>query len=355
MTTTTEYNNLKSVVVGVEFCLPKLSSDFVCNNLHRDGIGLNEIYSTKYSNGILTHEMFVRRNAQLDNLASVLSDLGINVFRPKKLSSLGSVITPFFKVVTSSASNVRDLLLTYGDSIIEMPITCPNRTLENRALDHIFYKIKHTHIAAPFNCFNNKQDTKPWRDTRNYVGISEYYDAAIDAANCIKIGDDIICNVSNYNQYQGYLWLISIISSATFHMVTLSDNHLDNILLPLSENCFLYNSLLISENTLKKSLPSKFRDWNFVCPDVPSPSNMILTYEDFFEEGFNPVDLELISACDINVLSISRSLVVIPVHAVKTIQCLKSSGFDVVEVPFDNCELFGGGIHCSTLDLVREE
>lgn len=73
--------------------------------------------------------------------------------------------------------------------------------------------------------------------------------------------------------------------------------------------------------------------------------------------GMTDIDIRLASSrgMDINVLSIDESRVLVNKRAVGVKDILSKNGFDVIEVELDYGEIFAGGIHCSTLDLVRED
>jgi len=51
----------------------------------------------------------------------------------------------------------------------------------------------------------------------------------------------------------------------------------------------------------------------------------------------------------------NENTVVVNKRAYGVKDILSKNGFDVVEVELENGEIFAGGIHCSTLDLVRED
>lgn len=58
---------------------------------------------------------------------------------------------------------------------------------------------------------------------------------------------------------------------------------------------------------------------------------------------------------DVNILSVDEKTVLVNKLATGVARALEARGFEVVQVELDACELFGGGIHCSTLDLERED
>jgi glycine amidinotransferase len=69
------------------------------------------------------------------------------------------------------------------------------------------------------------------------------------------------------------------------------------------------------------------------------------------------IDLRLASSrgMDINVLSLDENTVVVNKRAYGVKKVLEKHGFDIIEVQLEHGEIFAGGIHCSTLDLVRED
>jgi glycine amidinotransferase len=100
---------------------------------------------------------------------------------------------------------------------------------------------------------------------------------------------------------------------------------------------------------IREMLPKKFQKWNFIIP------------EDLTERldvtGMTDIDIQLASSrgMDINVLSIDEKTVVVNKKAIGVKKALEENGFDIIEVELDNGEIFAGGIHCSTLDVVRED
>ena len=54
-------------------------------------------------------------------------------------------------------------------------------------------------------------------------------------------------------------------------------------------------------------------------------------------------------------LSLDESKILILKEAVKTQELLYKNGFEPIPVELDNGEIFAGGIHCSTLDISRED
>jgi len=59
-------------------------------------------------------------------------------------------------------------------------------------------------------------------------------------------------------------------------------------------------------------------------------------------------------AFGVNCLAVRPGRVLMSDHAEKTVKRLESAGVEVVPVPYDQLHRSGGGIHCSTLPLIRD-
>ena len=57
----------------------------------------------------------------------------------------------------------------------------------------------------------------------------------------------------------------------------------------------------------------------------------------------------------VNVISLNEKTIVIRDTAYLTIKALEKNGFEVIPFRLRHSELFGGGLHCSTVDVRRKE
>jgi glycine amidinotransferase len=101
--------------------------------------------------------------------------------------------------------------------------------------------------------------------------------------------------------------------------------------------------------SIKDILPDKFKNWKFICPENLTEN---IDVSDMTDMGLR---LASSRGMDINVLSLDENTVAVNKRAVGVITALEKNGFNVLPVKLDNGEIFCGGIHCSTLDLVRED
>lgn len=347
----TSFGKLKEVVVGRELELDRRTADMTFKYFYKENLG-QDIYEKPFDTYSVNYELLQKRIAELDGLAKTLQSLGVEVHRPDKVSKATQFKTPTFSSECTSASNVRDITLVYGDTIVETPTFVRNRYFENLALNRVFKRAFDNGnggrwVKSPFTQLTERTlDLDDWHVKREFSRVDDRYEMAIDGAQFLRIGKDVIVNVSTYNHYLGYLWVKSLFPSSTFHMVSFADNHIDGELLCLRPGVFLLNPAF---QHIKSMLPEKFQKWKFICPTKKC--------EDIDVHGMTDLDIRLASTrgMDINVLSIDEHTVVVNRRALGVIEALEENGFDVVPVQLDNGEIFAGGIHCSTLDLVRDD
>jgi len=347
----TSFGKLKEVVVGRELKLAKRISDITFKQFYREALD-EKIYERPIENYTVSMELIDLRNKQLDNLALTLMGLGITVHRPAVLDKIIPFTTPSFKSELSSASNVRDLTLVYGNKLIETPTFVRNRYYENTLLHDVYSRawdrgrggqwIKAPHTALTEDTI----DLGHWGNSRDYTNIPSNYVMAVDGAQFLRIGKDCIVNINSYNQYLGYEWVKSFYPETDFHVLHVADNHIDGCLVCLRPGVFLVNP---AYPTIRDLLPAKFQNWTYLYPsDLTNNIDV---------SGMTDVDIRLASSrgMDVNVLSIDETTVLVTQRAFGVMDVLDRAGFTVIPIELDHGEIFAGGIHCSTLDLVRDD
>lgn len=352
----TSFGKLKEVVVGRELMLKKRIADFAFKYFYQENLG-HKVYGRLTANNdeyYVNHELIEIRNNDLDNLAKLLESKNIKVHRPEILSSVIPFQTPDFKSELSSASNVRDLTLVYRDCIIETPVFVLNRYFENTLLYNVYNQAFDggqggKWINAPHTKLTEEtMDLSPWNSQRDYQNFNRLkYTMAIDAAQFLRIGKDVIVNVNSYNHFLGLEWMKSFFPETNFHMVNIADNHIDGALACLRPGIFLVNP---AYRNIAEKMPEAFKNWTYLVPeDIEIPPRV--------RPGMTSLDVQLASSrgMDINILSLDESTVVVNELAVNVIDILEKNKFEVVSVKLDHSEIFGGGIHCSTLDLLRSD
>ena len=346
----TSFGKLKSVIVGSETQFSKQMSDFSFKHFYEPSLN-QEIYDNKLSYRI-SHELSQQRNEELNNMAKVLENRGLNVYRPDDYTKPINFKTPEFSSTVSPANNVRDLTFIYNNHIIETPTFVRNRYFENAQIEKVFNKLwydsnfKLKWIRAPHQVLTEEtMDLQPWNEKRCFdlMKLNWYdnnYAMAIDGAQYLRIGKDVIVNITSYNHWLGAKWIESFFPESTFWYINLVDNHIDGLI-----NCLRPGTFLVNPNypNIKEFLPEKFKNWELLIPDKST------------RKETSGASLASIDGMDVNILSLDENTVVVKDNSYEVIKLLEKNKFDIVPVQLNNCELFGGGVHCSTLDLIRED
>lgn len=351
--THTEWGNLKEVIVGRELEYPERIMDTTFRLFYNENIKHTQFHH--YKEYQISAQLIQERVEDLDNLAKALEDLGVVVKRPKRVTKPVPVQTPYFKSFLSSASNVRDLTFTYQNKIIETPPLIRGRYFENDNLYDIFrehFMDGSFWVRPPaVRLTDESLDTEEWDAPRDLENIDNRWDLAIDAAQYLKLGKDVFCNASTYNHFLGAKWMESVLGpNVNLHMIeAMVDNHMDGNILPLRPGVFLVNESALTK-PIKDYLPKKFHSWKFIKADDGEKREKDY---DCYDTPF--IQLASYRGMDMNVLSVDEETVIVNDDAEQTMSALEKEGFNVYPVRLRHCELFGGGVHCSTLDTIRED
>ncbi|MEH0860338.1 hypothetical protein [Halobacteriovorax sp. DPLXC-1] len=352
----TSFGKLNSIIVGRELEISKRIADFTFQHFYGENL-THAVYDRLEHAGqeyYVNHELLLKRNEQLDNLAATFEKLGVKVYRPERLGEVVTIKTPDYKTELSSASNVRDVSLVYRDYIIETPTYVRNRFFENTLLYNVYNKLFDggrggKWIRSPHNkLVEEAMDLSEWNSKRDYENFDRSkYTMAIDGAQFLRIGKDVIVNVNSYNHFLGLEWVKSFFPESNFHTVNVADNHIDGVLVCLKPGTFLVNP---KYRNIKDFLPEKFKNWECLFPDDYKAEPVI-------ESGKTDIDIQLASTrgMDINIVNIDEKNVLVSESASNVIELLDKHGFIPHPVRLENCEIFGGGIHCSTLDTHRDD
>lgn len=345
----TEWAPLREVVVGSVFNQSSHNVDLSFKVFFNDNV--KDVF---LKNSIkLQQKLIEERQVDLDQLAQTLKGLGIIVHRPTKLETITEFKTPYFSDFTSPCDNPRDQVLILGNKIIETPCIWRKRYFENDQLKHIFYPFFEngsTWISAPRPMMKDSSyDVSSMKDNINLTNaekenINGLKEIMIDAAQCIRFGRDILININSKNHELGLRWLTSVVGSEyRFHPVNLCDHHIDGMLMPIAPGRLLINSGTMPAKI--NQLPSFLTNWEKIIVDVEHKAS----YE------FNLSSVNIYA----NVLPLAPNKVIIfnevnePDRVLTAI--LEKEKIDYIHVRLRHSRLFGGGAHCATLDLIRDE
>lgn len=294
----------------------------------------------------------------IEGIVQALQSLSVTVHRPMDLNKdTTKVRTPAWSAAVVPPLNVRDIALIIGDEIIETAPMIRARYFETQFLKPVFadyfrrgarwtlmprpwmtdasFDLSYAHHSAG-------GPTEPI-ETPNPMPYDVGVEMMFDGAQCVRLGRDILANVSTENHAMGCDWLERHLAGRfRIHRVhRLSDSHIDSMLLALRPGMLLVRSPRVAD-----FLPAPLRKWDMIVPPLPEANNF---------PQYDDTDLVLTSPyIDLNVLSVNPDTVLVNEACPELIRILEQHKFTVVPVRHRHRRLFGGGFHCFTLDTVRD-
>jgi glycine amidinotransferase len=339
----TEWGKLEEVILGSHYNATVGQLDASMELLFHDNLTRVQRKHPDYKFEV-RKEYIDEREEDVAELAELLTRMGVTVRRPVALPEISDVVTPYWKAITKACDNPRDQVLVVGDRLIESACCLRNRYFENDLLKPIFYE--YFEQGARWCCAPRPKLTD---DSIDYSYIdsalnhpSPRFEIMFDAAQCLRFGKDILFNTSCANHKLGLQWLRRELGDAfRVHEVSLVDNHLDGGIMPLCPG-----KMLIANRVRDKLhlLPEPLQKWDK------------LFMLDVDNTRYREEDLLLASQhITVNVLSVDENHVILNDYATETIRLLEHEGFTPIPMRFRHSRVFGGGIHCVSLDIRRRE
>jgi len=321
----------------------------------------------------------------LEGLCSIFRHAGITVLRPNWVADTAQFSTPNWSATGFDTYNVRDLHIIIGDTLIVSAPSSRFRLFETYAFRDIFYQNFFDEgfkwVSAPLPCLRGKYLHEIQRplselETAEDVlhremsrGLTETFrrldedEVIFDAANIIRVGRDILFLVSSTGNRKAAQWLANVLGSEyKVHLThAYRSSHLDSTILPLRPGEVLMNGVRVNE----KTAPLIFEGWEkiFFTEVAPLPEAEV----EFHRSERAPVYHELrglgvestlnyISSpwAGLNVMSIDPKTVLVHDRQEKMISLLETKGYTVIPVRMRHCYTMLGGLHCTTLDVVRD-
>jgi glycine amidinotransferase/scyllo-inosamine-4-phosphate amidinotransferase 1 len=178
------------------------------------------------------------------------------------------------------------------------------------------------------------------------------------------MGRDLLYLISSSGNELGAQWLQSVLGEEYRVHVTRDiyrSSHIDSTVMCLRPGMVLLNDTRVTEN----NCPSLFRTWEkLYFSEVAATSESELKHQKEFRD---PIGYELEALgfatnlhdmsspwVGLNFLSIDPQTVVVDERQKALIHLLESKKFTVVPIRMRHIYTQGGGIHCATLDTVRD-
>jgi N-dimethylarginine dimethylaminohydrolase len=337
-----DWDQLEEIIVGIadNALLPPL--DISTHSFVYAGDKWEDI---KHLTG--THEQWVLDEGQedLDRLADTLKGLGVKVHRPESIDHSKEFSTPEWKTKGWYNFCPRDLMLPLDNMIIECPSPMRGRYFETRAYRNYLYeqmKDGTQWISAPKPILN---DNLYQFDDLNEATLLNN-EIVFDAANIVRLGKDLLCQVSNSGNKLGFEWLQTVLNDKGYriHLAEkiYSFAHFDSTVLPLRPGLVLFNA----DRVKPDKYPKIFEKWDkiwFTGDKLAVPTANL-------KGGIAPCSPYI----GLNFLSVNEELVICDVEQTELRRELDRWGIETIGLPCRQARTMSGGFHCSTLDVKRK-
>jgi glycine amidinotransferase len=306
-----------------------------------------------------------KASEQMEGLVALLEKRGIRVDRPTSLDDRQYVRTPDWECShVFGTMPPRDILLCHGNTILEATMSQRARWFEflaYRPLLERYFEEDPNFLweAAPKPRLSDESYVpgywqRFWRDwsdeelderMRRYEFHLTEKEPLFDAADAMRFGKDIFIQHSAPTNKAGLDWFKRHFESRGFrvHVLGFAGTpqpwHIDVTLVPLRPGLLVVNP---SYPPLVPEFLELFRmnDWEVVEAVPPSGARQ-------------PPYSMCHESLGYNVLSLDPKTVLVEANEVGFAEQLDGLGFDVIPVEFIDVSMFGGALHCATVDVER--
>ncbi|WP_062215836.1 hypothetical protein [Streptomyces sp. NBRC 109706] len=282
----------------------------------------------------------VRETAEdLERFVELLRSHGVVVRRPAVADHARPFGSPEWTADGEYNYCPRDVVLPVGDTLIETPMALRTRYFEPlsyRALLLEYFEAGARWISAP----------KPRLADGSYAlgpdggPVLADLEPVFDAANVLRIGRDLLYQVSCSGNRLGARWLQRTLGPEyTVHLLegVYDGSHIDTTIMPLRPGLVLLNPDRVSAG----QVPALFRGWDIVwCPPLPDVTT-------------SHARARATSWIGMNLLMVNPELAVVDAAAKPLIDALNRHGIETEALPIRHSRVLSGGFHCVSLDIRR--
>jgi scyllo-inosamine-4-phosphate amidinotransferase 1 len=297
-----EWDSLKEIIVG--------SADYAnwpVNDPVFIAEGKNSLWKeTPPPSGPVPQHIIDETNQDLETLCSTLTELGVIVHRPDLLN---------FQTHDGLYNYCpRDRLLVYGNTVVNPAMMYPCRDME-------------------LQCYHDLVDA-----AENYLFMPRHEGLVLDAANVLKLNNKMLYLESSSGNQAAYKWLCKQFPKVEIELCNFySGVHIDSTITPLREGLVLLNGSRVNET----NCPAVFKNWDKIYIDE-------VVAQDFYQYPYASKWIAL------NMLVVDPHTVIVDKNQTDIIHKLEKQSFTVIPLELRHSRTLGGGFHCVTLDIRRQ-
>ena len=308
----------------------------------------------------------------LEGLCHVLRSFGVKVHRPNPMHVNRVFATPYFSAAGDHVYNMRDLHLVVGNTVIESPSQEQHRYFETVGLYDIWYEYlkegfrwvcgPKPRLDGEYMLTYYQGGEMQYDDGQKFIKLTED-EILFEAANTVRMGRDLLYLVSRSGNFLGAKWLQSVLGEE-YRVHTTEEiyrsSHIDSTVICLRPGLVLLNA----ERVTPAICPKVLDKWEKVYFEdiMPIPDGTMKFHEDVRKKVSEELaELGIRTSIDsvsskwigMNVLSVDPRTVIVDERQAPLIRLLEQHQITPVPIRFRH-SYYMGGIHCSTLDTVRD-
>lgn len=293
--------------------------------------------------GAFPQQIIEETEEDLNAFVEVLQGQGVTVRRPDTWPHEETFSTINWESEGYYNYCPRDVMMVIGDTIIETPNVIRSRyqeTFSYRSLLMDYLKSGAKWYSAPKPML---LDSLFDVDLKKPMPRND--EPAFDAANVLRLGQDLIYLVSATGNELGGQWLQTMLGDE-FRVHFLKDvyygSHIDSTFVALRPGLILCSPARVNDDTL----PEVLKQWEVIYS--PPMENTGGFDADYLSKSIGSKWI------DMNLFSINPNLVVVDRDQTALIKLLEKYGLDVIPLKLRHSKMLGGGYHCVTLDTRRK-
>jgi len=330
-----EWDPLEEIIVGrAEFAqFPQYDISFHSTFYH--DYTKDELPSGKVSDIIIEET-----NEDIQAFIDVLTKLDITVKQPDITDQSKMFSSPNWQ--TNGLYNYcpRDIMLAIGNRIIETPSPVRSRYFETHAYHSILMGYHNNGcqwISAP-----KPKLLDSLYDLNSPDLCLQNHEPVFDAANILRLGNDLLYLVSNTGNMAGLKWLSNTLGDQyRIHPCSniYNHTHIDTTLIPIRPGLIIANGERVNQD----NLPTILKSWE------------VIYFNDIVDIGCSYGKYGCASEwIGLNLLMINPRLAIVDANQLPLMRQLNKIGVDTIPLKLRHARSLGGSFHCITLDVRRK-
>jgi glycine amidinotransferase/scyllo-inosamine-4-phosphate amidinotransferase 1 len=330
-----EWGKLKEIIVGTinNANMPTHGKDLHCINY------ATETEIPKDEIGFWDKQVYDETQEDLENLSSLLTNIGVKVYRPSPIDTQKVVSNGYWETTQYYTFCPRDTVTVIGNNILESPMSLRSRQFETDCFRDIFIEKMEegaNWVSAPKP---RLLDSMYQREDLSKITLNNN-EPVFDAANILRCNNDILYLVSNTGNLKGAKWLQNFLGK-DYRVHTIENVysyiHIDSTIALLREGLCLLNPERVNENNIPDFLKSWDKIW---CPPM-------------VDIGYHKT-IRASVWIGVNLLSIDENTVIVDNRQIDLIKELKKYNIDTLDCKIRHSRTLGGSFHCVTTELSRD-